>query len=457
MTTTDIAPAIQDLAPAFAGRLVLPGHPKYDEVRRVHNGLIDKRPGLIAQCRGIADISDAIGLARRLGLEIAVRGGGHNVGGRGSIDNGVLIDLSLMRSVQIDARARIARVDGGALWREFNRETQLHGLATTGGIVGTTGIAGLTLGGGLGWLMPKHGMALDNLLSVEIVLADGQVLHASPNEYPELFWAVRGGGGNFGVVARFEFHLHELGPMVTGGLVAWPIAQARDVLRHFRELAASANDDTMLVAALLTAPDGVTKLVGVAAGYLGGMAGGEAALRPIKSFGTPAMDMMGPIPYVQLNAMLDAALPRGARNYWKSHFVDQLTDPLIEQLVTAYGACQGPMSQIILEHFHGAATRVPVDHTAFALRSPGFNTLVLGQWMDPAQDAAMQAWTRESYAAIQPFVGSKRYVNYLDADDSAAEKTLSAVYGPNLPRLKKLKRQFDPENVFHVNLNISPA
>ena len=452
-----IAAIADELSPTFAGRLVLPAAADYDELRRVHNGMIDKRPALVAQCRGAADVADAVKLARRAGIEIAVRGGGHNVAGRATVDGGVVIDLSLMRHVLVDPSSKRAWVGGGALWRDVNRETQLYGLATTGGVVSSTGVAGLTLGGGFGWLMPRFGMALDNLRSVRMVLADGRVLQASEDAHPDLFWAVRGGGGNFGVVTTLEFELHDVGPMVIGGLVAHPFDRAREVLRFFREQAASAPDELFLVAALLTAPDGSgAKLVGIAAVHSGSLQDGEAVVAPIKQFGAPVMDVLGPMPYAASNMMLDNAFPKGARNYWKSHFLSALSDDAIDTLVDRFAANRSPMSQIVIEHFHGAATRVPVDATAYALRDDGFNMLVVSEWMDRAEDEACVAWCRDSYAAMQPFVGARRYLNYLGDDDVTASG-LSAVYGPNLPRLRELKRRYDPDNVFHLNMNIPPA
>jgi len=372
---SDLSSSVTELSSNFSGRLLLPVDSEWEVARRVHNGFVNKRPALIAQCRGTADIALAVRLAREQGLEIAVRGGGHNVGGRSTVDAGLMIDLSPMKYVHVDAKARTARAAGGTLWGQFNRETQVHGLATTGGIVSTTGVGGLTLGGGLGWLMPKHGMALDNLLSVEMVLADGRVVRASPDEHSDLFWAVRGGGGNFGVASSFEFRLHEVGPLVTGGLVAWPVERARDVLRLFRDLAAEAPDDQMLAAALITGPDAATKLVAILAGHFGNSNAAEKAVKPIKSFGQPAMDALGPIPYAQLNAMLDASYPQGARNYWKSHFCEKLADDAIDTLVESFMRCPSPMGQIVIENFHGAATRVPPTDTAYALRASGFNVV----------------------------------------------------------------------------------
>jgi FAD/FMN-containing dehydrogenase len=453
---SELSSAVAEFAKNLSGRVLLPDHTAWDEARRVHNGLVDKHPAVIAQCAGSADIAQAVRFARERSLEIAVRGGGHNVGGRATVDGGMLIDLSPMRHVFVDPAARTARVAGGTLWAQVNRETQAHGLATTGGVVSSTGVGGLTLGGGLGWLMPKYGMSLDNLNAVEMVLADGRIVRAADSENSDLFWAVRGGGGNFGVASSFEFRLHKVGPMVSGGLVAWPADRARDVLRHFRDLANGADDDLMLVAALITGPDGATKLCAIAAGFFGPAAQAEAALKPIKSFGQPVMDAMGPIPYTQLNAMLDESYPRGARNYWKSRFVDALNDQAVDTIVESFMQCPSPMGQIVIEHFHGAAARIAPDHTAYALRQSGFNVLVLSQWQGAEGDGAGTSWARTSYAALAPLVGSRRYVNYLDNDD-ADGSALEAAYGPNLRRLRSTKAKYDPDNVFHLNVNVTPA
>ena len=451
-----VSAAVTELAPSFAGQLIQPGDSTFDQARQVHNGYVDKRPGVIARCLGSADVVDALALARKLGLEVAVRGGGHNVGGRGTIDSGLLIDLSLMKGLHVDPKAKTARAEGGTLWKEFNRATQLHGLATTGGVISSTGVAGLTLGGGLGWLMAKHGMALDNLVSADVVLADGRIVGAAADEHPDLFWALRGGGGNFGVVTSFEFRVHPVGPVITGGLVAHPIAAARDVLRLFRDTSAKAADDLVLMSVLLTGPDAATKLVGIVACHIGSPADAEAALRPIKQFGSPVMDVIGPMPYTVLNGMIDADLPRGARNYWKSHFMEQLTDDGIDALIDAFGRNTSPMSKILLENFHGAVTRVPVTDTAYAMRKPGFNLLLLSQWMDRAHDDNCVAWARDCYKSLQRFTGTDRYLNYLDHDDTA-NSALEAAYGPNLARLRTVKSKYDPQNVFRHNVNILPS
>jgi len=456
---TELSPvsaAVGELRPTFAGRLLLPSDASYDEARTVHNGLIDKRPALIAQCRGVADIVDAIQFARTQNLGVAVRGGGHNVAGRATIDGGMVIDLSLMKGIHVNPRARTARAQGGLTWKDFNRETQLHGLATTGGVVSTTGIAGLTLGGGLGWLMGKHALALDNLLSVEVVLADGKILTASKEENADLFWALRGGGGNFGVAASFDYRLHPVGPMVTGGLIAYPFSAAWDVLRFFRDVTASLPDELTVFAGLVHAPDGSgTKLVALVVCHCGPLGDGKRATQPIKDFGAPAMDVIGPMPYSQVNAMLDAAFPRGALNYWKSSFLSSLSDDAIRTMIDCFGKCPTPMGQLLLEHFHGAVTRVGVTDTAFPHRAPGYNLVVLSEWMDRKDNNVCTAWARDSYKAMQPFMGSGRYVNYLGDDEPG--DPVAAAYGPNHRRLQQLKARYDPENFFHVNQNIHPS
>jgi FAD/FMN-containing dehydrogenase len=447
--------SIAELAPTFSGQLLQSADAGYDDARRVHNGLIDKRPALVARCLGVADVADAVKLARTLNLEVAVRGGGHNVAGRATIDAGLMIDLSLMKGIHVDARARTARAQGGVLWKEFNRETQVHGLATTGGVVGTTGIAGLTLGGGLGWLMPKYGLALDNLLSADLIMADGSVRRASADENPDLFWAIRGGGGNFGIAASLEYTLHQVGPIITGGLAAHPVQKGVEVLKFFRNLCATAPDELMMFAGLLTAPDGSgAKLVGIVPAHCGSLPDGEKAVAPIKAFGPPVMDMLGPIPYCAQNSLLDAAFPKGALNYWKSSFLADLSDAAIQTLLECFSACSSPMSQIAIEHFHGKASRIGIRDTACATRITGFNVAIISQWMDPAENDRHMTWCRDTYTALKPYFAPMRYLNYLDNDEPG---DLAAVaYGPNYGRLRELKTKYDPDNFFHTNVNIRP-
>jgi FAD/FMN-containing dehydrogenase len=410
---------------------------------------------LIARCRGVADVVDAVNLARKLDLEVAIRGGGHNVAGRATVEGGLMIDLAPMKGIHVDPHARTARAQGGVTWADFNRETQLHSLAVTGGVVSTTGIAGLTLGGGLGWLMGKYGLALDNLRSVEIVTAEGKVLRASKDEHTDLFWALRGGGGNFGVATSFEYQLYPVGPTITGGLIAHPFDRARDVLKFVRDFTASLPDEFMVFGGLIHAGDGSgTKLAAIVACHCGGLDQGEKATLPLKQFGTPLMDAMGPMPYCQLNGMLDGAYPKGALNYWKSSFLAQLSDAAIDTLVDCFARCPTPMGQLLLEHFHGAVTRVNVSDTAFPHRAGGYNLVVLSEWMEPKDTDRCVAWARETYTAMEPFVGSGRYVNYL-GDDEAGDPT-AAAYGTNYRRLQEIKTKYDPSNFFHMNQNIRP-
>lgn len=450
------AATIADLAVAFSGPLVGPGDADYDEVRKIHNGFVDKRPALIARCRGVADIVAAVRFARANQIPVAVRGGGHNVSGRALLEGGLVIDLSLMKGVLVDAAQKTARAQGGVTWGELNRETQVHGLATTGGVVSTTGIAGLTLGGGLGWLMGTHGLAIDNLRSVELVTAQGDVVTASAQEHPDLFWAVRGGGGNFGVAASFEYNLHPVGPLIYGGAVFHPFAAAVDVLKFYREFTTTLPDDASAFCGMLHAPDGSgAKLCGIVAAHNGPRDQAEAALQPLKSFGPPVLDLIGPIPYTQLNTLFDASLVRGTRNYWKSSFLRELSDEANQAIVRAYDSVSSPMSQLLIEHFHGAATRVAPDATAFPHRFDGYNLVMVSQWTSPAEDQRHMSWTRECYGALQPFTRDARYSNYLDHDDGA--DAAASAYGGNYRRLQAIKAKYDPDNFFRQNLNVKPA
>jgi FAD/FMN-containing dehydrogenase len=447
--------AAAELAPTFGGQLLKPADAGYEEARKVHNGLIDKRPALIARCRSVADVVDALNLTRRLGLQVAVRGGGHNVAGRATIDGGVMIDLSPMKGIHVDARSRLTRAQAGVTWAELNRETQLHGLAVTGGMVSSTGIAGLTLGGGLGWLMGKYGLALDNLKAVELVTADGNILRASREEEPELFWGVRGGGGNFGVVTSFEYQLYPVGPTVTAGLIVHSIDRARDLLEFYRDKTRSLADEHTLLATLAHAPDGSgTKVAALVTCHCGPSVDAEKAIRPLKEFGSPAMDAVGPMSYCQLNSMLDAGYPKGALNYWKSNFLAELSDAAISAMIDCFARCPTPMGQLLIEHIHGAATRVGVGDTAFPHRSEGYNLLVLAQWMSPADTSRCTAWARETNERMQPFYASGRYVNYLGDDETG--DAVAAAYGANYPRLRRVKEKYDPQNFFRMNQNIRP-
>ena len=448
-----IAAAVKDLAQTFTGRLLQGGEAGYDDARRVHNGLVDKRPALVARCHGMADVADAVKLARAQGLEVSVRGGGHNVAGRASIDRGVMIDLSPMRGIHVDPKAKTARAQGGVLWNEFNRETQLHALATTGGVVGSTGIAGLTLGGGLGWLAGRYGLTCDNLLAADVVTADGRLLTASATENADLFWGIRGGGGNFGVVTAFEFRLHPVGPMVVAGMVAHPLQRAPEVIQFYRDFVAAAPDEVNTACAFLTTPDGA-KLIAVAACHCGSLDDGERALRPLKAFGSPVLDQVGPVPYAQFQTVLDGAFPRGRRYYWKSAMVREIPDGLASRVVEQFAAVPSPLTFFLFQQLGNAATRVPPATTAFAHREARWDALVLSCWDDPAEDAAQVAWSRSVWASWRPF-STGVYSNAVGADADGEE--VRAAFGARYDRLVALKTKYDPTNLFRLNANVPPA
>jgi FAD/FMN-containing dehydrogenase len=441
----------------MAGPVLAPSDPAYEDARRVHNGLIDRRPALVARCHGTADVQAAVRFARERGLEIAVRGGGHNVAGNAVCDGGLMIDLSAMRGVHVDPRARRACAQGGATWGNYNRETQLYGLASTGGVVSTTGVGGLTLGGGLGWLMGKHGMAVDCLRAVELVIASGEVVRASADEHPDLFWAVRGGGGNFGVATWLEYELYPVGPMVIGGLVAHPFTAARDVLRFYRDFTQSLPDDLTAFAGLLHAPDGSgAQIAAIMVCHAGSLEAGAAAVDPVKRFGSPVMDVIGPTPYSAVNMLFDTGFPRGALNYWKSSFLATLADGAINTMIERFADAPSPMSGLLLEHFHGAATRVGPTDTAFPHRTVAHNFLAVAEWLEASATQANVAWARDTYAALAPHFASGRYANYLNAEEVTQSGAVSDAFGPNWKRLREVKERIDPDNVFHLNQNIKP-
>ena len=452
---TVVEERIGTLAAAFSGALLQPGDSGYEEARTVHNGLIDKRPALIARCRSAADVSAAIGFAREVGLEISVRGGGHNVAGRACVDGGVMVDLAEMKAIEVDPEARTVRAQGGVDWKEFNEATAEHGLAVTGGAVSTTGIAGLTLGGGLGWLMGVHGLAADNLVSVELVTANGEVLNVTADSHPDLFWALRGGGGNFGVATTFEYRLYPLAEVV-GGLVAHPLDAAGDVVRFYREFTRSVPDELTVFAGLVHAPDGSgAKLAVIAVCHVGPPTQAEKDLAPLREFGSPVLAEVGPMPYPVMNTLLDDGFPRGALVHWKSSFLSGLEDGFIEAAISAFSAAPSPMSAILLENFHGAVTRVGVTDTAVPHREPGYNLLVSAVWTDPAANEENVAWARGTHESFRPYLAERRWLNYLSDDDAA--DAVRAAYGPNYDRLVEIKRRYDPDNVFHLNHNIDPA
>ena len=453
MSTTVDDGLVRDLIGRVSGPVLAPHHAGYDEARAVHNGLVDRRPALIVRCRTTADVDAALALARRAGLEVSVRGGGHNVAGRAVTEGGVMIDLAEMKAIAVDPERGTATAQGGVRWGELNAAAAAHGLAVTGGVVSTTGIAGYTLGGGLGWLMAKHGLAADNLLAVELVTAAGEVLHVDASSHPDLFWALRGGGGNFGVVTSFTYRLHPIG-MVTGGLIAHPFDAARDVLRFYRDAVGDASDDLNVFAGLVHAPDGSgAKLAALVVFHAGDPDAAERELAPFKTFGSPLMVQVGPMPYPVMNTLLDPGYPDGALNYWLSSFTRGLPDALIDTAVEQFAAVPSSMTAILFEHFHGAVTRVGPTETAVPHREPGWNLLIPSVWTDAASTDANIRWTRETLAAMRPYLATRRWLNYLG--DDQADDAIRAAYGPNYHRLREIKRRYDPDNVFHLNHNIA--
>ena len=445
--------AVQAFAENLRGPLLRPGDEGYDQARKVWNGMIDRRPALIARCAGVADVMTAVRFARTNGVLVSVKGGGHNITGNAVCEGGLMIDLSPMKSVRVDPIKRIAQAEAGLTWGEYNRETQAFGLATTGGVVSTTGIAGLTLGGGLGWLMGKHGLSCDNLLSADLVTAEGKFLTVSADEHPDLFWGLRGGGGNFGVVTSFEYQLHPVGP-VLAGMVVHPMAKAKEVLRFYRDFCRSCPDEMLSAAALMTSADGAP-VAAIVAAYIGDAASGEAAMAPLRRFGAPLADTIAPTSYVQLNTLFDAAVPYGnVQRYWKSSFLKELGDDLIDLFVARSAMLLSPMSMVMLFHMHGAATRVDRNDTAFGLRQDQWDYDVISQWIDPAETAQHVQWTREFWTAVEPFSTGEVYVNHLDAEEATR---IRAAYGGHYERLVALKNKYDPTNLFRMNQNIRPT
>jgi FAD/FMN-containing dehydrogenase len=449
-----IAPdRVDQLRLMCTGPVLVEGDAGYDDARAVHNGLVDKRPGVIVRCRNTADIADAVRFARDADLEISVRGGGHNVAGRAVTDGGLMIDLQPMKGVLVDPAAPHATAQGGVTWTEYNRATHAYGLASTGGVVSTTGIAGLTLGGGLGWLIGRYGMAVDNLQAVELVTADGEIRTVSEEEEPDLFWAVRGGGGNFGVASSLRYELHPVS-MVTGGLVAFDLPDTVRVGAAYREITAGAPDEQTTFMAITHAPDGSGhKITGLALCHCGDPGDGERAADALRGAATPLVDLLGPMPYPAVNSMLDDGFPKGARNYWKSAFLKELSDDALGTARECFERTPSIMTGMVIEHFHGAVTRIDPTATAYPHREPGYNLVLLGQWLDPADDEANVAWVRDTFAALAPFMADQVYVNYMSDDDG---DRVRAAYGPNWERLVALKGRYDPDNVFHLNQNIAP-
>jgi FAD/FMN-containing dehydrogenase len=444
---------IAQLRQAHRGDLIPPGDPRYEEGRRVWNALIDRHPALIARPRSSDDVVACVAFARTHALPVAIRGGAHSIAGRGTCDEGLVIDFCDMKGIEVDRAGRTAKAEAGLRWAEFDRATQAAGLATTGGTVGDTGIAGLTLGGGFGWLEGKFGMTIDNLLSAEVVLADGRLVRASEREHPDLFWALRGGGGNFGVVTSFEYRLHPVGPTILGGMVVHPFARAQAVLKFYAQFMKTAPDELVAAAVLMTGPDG-GKACGVLVAYPGDLAEGERIITPLKEFGPPVLDIIGPMPYTAQQSLIDAAMPPNMLNYWKAEFLDDVSDEVIGTAVDAFERVPSPISSVLFFPIRGAASRVAPDATAFPHRK-GYHVGIYSLWTDTSQNAPNIAWVREAWNAMQPFATGGVYVNEL-GDDEGIDRVRVA-YGLNYERLQRIKAKYDPHNLFCLNANIAPV
>lgn len=441
---------LQAFRASLRGQSLCPDEQGYNVTRAVHNAAIDRRPAVIARCVDAADIVACVRFAREHDLLTSVRGGGHSIAGKSVCDGGLMIDLSTMKGIRIDPTARIARAEPGLTIGEFDREIQAFGLATTMGVISATGISGLTLGGGIGWLSGKYGLACDNLISVDVVTADGSRLTASAEENGDLFWGMRGGGGNFGIATSLVYRLHEVGPVFGGG-VLYPADKAAEVLRFYREFSSACPDELSTQVGRLTMPDGA-QVVGVAGCYCGSPARGEKVLAPLRAFGSPVGDLFGTIDYVQMQTMFDAWFPRGRQSYWKANFIRGLSEDAIEVFGEYAATTPSPYSTAPwFEHLHGAVTRVGPTETAFAHREHPYNLLVLSSWEEPADAEENIAWTRACWDAMRPFMAAGAYVNYLEEE---ADPRGRDAYGANYDRLVALKRKYDPTNFFRMNHNI---
>ncbi len=454
---------LSELAQGLRGELIEPGDAGYDEARAIWNGVHDRRPALIVRCAGISDVRHAIGFARSEGLELAVRGGGHSIPGFSTCDDGMVIDLSPMKAIKIDERRRTAIAEGGLTWGELDAETQKHGLAVTGGLVSTTGIAGFTLGGGIGWLMRKHGLACDNLRSADVVTADGQYLTASAEENAELFWGLRGGGGNFGVVTSFEFDLHPVGPTVTAGPVFYPGDRAAEILSFYRDFVEDLPDELTTLANLLTAPPAPflpeewhgKKLIGLIGCYAGSTEDGAEAMRPMRQLGEPVADLIGEMPYVEMQRLIDALYPRGTQAYMKAGYLGGLDDEAIATLCRHHREATSPSSEIHIHQFGGAVARVGEEETAYGERRAPFVLNALAVSHEPGGLDEHIGWAQKLHQELEPSLTGGAYINYLSAE---GDERVRAAYGPEkFSRLQALKDRYDPTNTFRLNQNIPPS
>lgn len=440
------------LKKSIDGECLLPSDSGYEDARRIFNAMIDRRPAAIVRSSGTKDVVAAVQFARENDLPVSIRGAGHNVAGNAVCDDGIMIDMSLRKGIRVDAVSLTARAEPGLNLGDFDRATTAQGLVTTMGVVSKTGIAGLTLGGGLGWLMGKYGLACDNLIEAEVVTAEGKVVRANADENPDLLWGLRGGGGNFGIVTEFVYQLHVLEPMI-GGLILHPLEHAKDVLQFYRETTPTLPDELVMVAAILVAPDG-NPVSGLAVGYNGDPSAAEKALAPIRKFGKPLADMIQEVPYVQHQSMLDDAYPSGLFHYWKAGFMEKIADESIDIMIEKFKSRPSPLSHLLIEHMHGAAARVSPTDTAFAHRLNHYNFGALTIWPEARETESNMKWLQQFWQEMQPYHSGRAYVNYLSQE--GADRVREA-YGQNYDRLANLKKKYDPTNFFRFNQNIPPS
>jgi hypothetical protein len=457
--------AVEQLTEAMRGEVLVPDSPGYDEARLVWNGMYDRRPAVIARCAGVADVMHAVDFARANAMEVAVRGGGHSANGYGTCDDGLVIDLSPMKGIRVDPESHTVRAEAGLTWGEFDKETQAFGLAVTGGRFSTTGIAGLALGSGSGWLERKCGLTGDNLLSADVVTADGRLVKCSPRENADLYWGLRGGGGNFGIVTSFVFRLHEVGPLVYGGMLACPPDKAGDILRFMRDYMPTAPEDLGAAVAFVSAPPEefvppemhFKPMTGVVICWTGDHEEGERVVAPIREVAQPMMDMVGPMPYTALQSMLDGGGQKGINAYMKAEFMEELTDDVVDKLVAHGAARPSPTTQLLLEPMGGAISKMGDDETALGRRDVAWCYHALSMWMEPGQEAedAQVAWARKLHTDLEPDTMDGVYLNFTS---DVGEERVRKSYGPEkYARLVELKDKYDPTNMFHLNQNIKPS
>jgi len=444
--------AIGELKKQVSGEVLQPADAGYDEARSIYNAMIDRRPALVVLCSGTADAAACVRFAREHELPLSIRGGGHSVAGNAVCEGGLMLHMGNLKGVQVDAKNRTATAQPGVTLGDYDRATNALDLVTPTGVVSRTGIAGLTLGGGLGWLMGKHGLACDNLLGAEVVTAEGKTVQASETENADLLWGLRGGGGNFGIVTEFRYRLHPLETTIAG-LLIYPLEKSKEVLRFFREITHQCPDELVVAAALLNSPDGIPVSALVVC-YNGDPKRGEKILAPIRAFGPPVADTVGPVPFIQQQSLFDAAYPPGQFHYWKAGFMNSLPEEAMEVAIEHFARRSSPLASLMFEHMHGVASRVPADATAFAHRFDHYNFSAFGVWKDSGNHDLNRKWVQDFWQDARPYLSGRAYVNYLSQE--GADRVREA-YGPNYERLAALKKKYDPANFFRLNQNIPPA